>query len=46
MRSSSLYANWRFWTWTAIAFVLGVVVGFALCIVVGVILTATTSYAQ
>ncbi|MBL9122413.1 MAG: hypothetical protein JNG90_02190 [Planctomycetaceae bacterium] len=46
MSTKSLYTNWRFWSWTATAFTLGIAVGFALCIVVGIILTATTSYAQ
>jgi hypothetical protein len=46
MSTKRLVADWRFWGWTAAAFTLGVVVGFALCIVVGIILTATISYAQ
>jgi hypothetical protein len=46
MSAKGLYASWRFWAWIGTAFVLGVITGFALCIVVGIILTATISYAQ
>ncbi|MBX3411856.1 MAG: hypothetical protein KF708_03995 [Pirellulales bacterium] len=46
MPTQGLYSNWRFWAWTTAAFIAGIGVGFALCIVVGIVLTAMTSYAQ
>lgn len=46
MSTKRLYADWRFYACTATAFMLGVVVGFLLCIAVGIYLTAVTSYAQ
>lgn len=46
MQTPRLYSNWRFWAWTIAAFIVGIVLGFILCIGVGIALTATTSYAQ
>ena len=46
MSTKRLYANWWFWGWTTVAFLLGIVLGFLLCIAVGIALTAMTSYAQ
>lgn len=45
---SAAYANRRprIWLWIAIAFLLGIVIGFVTCIVVLAIITAQISYAQ